>query len=183
MGSETSASVAGCFRTWSYLHNESVNILSHAVGFVVFVGLFVALWTASWPWPSDAVGTTTTATTTATTATNQAGDRAAVATYLAGVAVCFALSALFHTLLAHHAPRCAAAGMALDVAGVLVLMAGATVAKFPEKWHPRRFDLFGASHQIMHVMVLVAAVVFAVGTARSLAFRRTDGAVCRNNGF
>lgn len=34
--------------------------------------------------------------------------------------------------------------------------------QFPEKWFPRRFDVFGASHQIMHIMVVFAGLAFTI---------------------
>ena len=30
---------------------------------------------------------------------------------------------------------------------------------FPERWKPERFDIWGASHQIFHVFVVLAAVI------------------------
>lgn len=50
----------------------------------------------------------------------------ACGTYLVGVAVCFALSTAFHTLMAH-SEAVYLVGMKLDIQGVLVLMWGATV--------------------------------------------------------
>ncbi len=313
---EAAASVWACIHSWTYLHNESgvplyphppllfffvfppphtaVNILSHVAGAVLFVLLTAALVLDTWPWTRAPP-----ASSTAGPAPMRPADRRAAMAYLAGVAVCFVLSAAFHTLLCHRSPRVAARGMALDIAGILVLMAGATVplihfglacappaaraalhvatallggacaaaaggsagsgpprgtggllrrllasvqgpahghrraalfcgfaavsfaaplvwmsavaadpdwrrrvslwpgvlltlagntvgaaaytAKFPERWWPRRFDLLGASHQIMHMAVLAAAVAYAVGVDRALTFRRSaEGAVCRN---
>ncbi|ETS79760.1 hypothetical protein PFICI_09613 [Pestalotiopsis fici W106-1] len=43
--------------------------------------------------------------------------------------------------------------------------------KFPEAYCPRRFDLLGASHQIMHVMVVIAALSYA--KAMIVAFDQT----------
>jgi adiponectin receptor len=37
----------------------------------------------------------------------------------------------------------------------------ANVKQFPEAYCPRRFDIFGASHQIMHIMVVLAALAYA----------------------
>ena len=36
-------------------------------------------------------------------------------------------------------------------------------ARFPEKWYPRTFDIYGSSHQIMHVLVACGALSHAVG--------------------
>ncbi|KAL1865588.1 hypothetical protein VTK73DRAFT_5196 [Phialemonium thermophilum] len=48
--------------------------------------------------------------------------------------------------------------------------AAAYASKFPEKWFPRRFDIFGASHQIMHVMVLIAGIAYASAVLESFDF-------------
>lgn len=43
---------------------------------------------------------------------------------------------------------------------------GSDVLQVPERWFRRRFDIFGNSHQIMHVMVLCAALVHVFGLIR-----------------
>ncbi len=35
--------------------------------------------------------------------------------------------------------------------------------RFPEAWRPGRFDLWGASHQLFHVLVVLSAVVHLYG--------------------
>jgi len=40
--------------------------------------------------------------------------------------------------------------------------ASAYAFKFPEKWYPRRFDIFGASHQLMHIFIGIAAVMYSL---------------------
>ncbi|EPE05850.1 hemolysin-iii channel protein [Ophiostoma piceae UAMH 11346] len=283
---ETPSALA-CLASWFYLHNESVNILSHVAGAGLFAGLVATLWAGTWPWQpgTDYAGSIG----------NSTGDLLAATVYLAGVTICFTLSATYHTLLCH-SPGCAACGMALDISGVLLLMAGATtplihfglvcaasdsvrwifhalaavlgalcvasstrngppssatplltssllgyfsgpanghrrvllfcgfaavsfagpivwmayvtkdpdwprridlwpgvlgtlffntlgavayLLRFPEHIWPRRFDLVGASHQIMHIAVLAAAISLAIGVGHSLSFRRGEGAVCR----
>lgn len=69
------------------------------------------------------------------------------------------------------------------VAGTLLFNSVGFLAyttQFPERRWPRRFDLLGASHQLMHLAVLAAAVTYIVGVHRALAFRRGQGSVCRN---
>ncbi|ERT01370.1 hypothetical protein HMPREF1624_02615 [Sporothrix schenckii ATCC 58251] len=305
---EAHASYSTCFYSWTYLHNESVNILSHAFGTVACVGLAVTLWLDTWPWTLPSLQTRD----VMPNSGNSTADKLAATAYMLGVIVCFSLSALFHTLMCHSAD-CAARGMAMDITGVLVLMAGAVVplihfglacehayvrqafyvatavlgtlaaattweegpgpctssgpvasatdkglyrmliypirsmlhwasvqgpanghrraalflgfvtiscagplvwmrqadpadwaaridlwpgvigtllcnavgfvaytTHFPERRWPRRFDLVGASHQLMHLAVLAAAVTHIGGVNRALAFRRGEGAVCRN---
>jgi adiponectin receptor len=36
-------------------------------------------------------------------------------------------------------------------------------ARIPERWFPRRCDVLGSSHQIMHVLVVCGAAVYGVG--------------------
>ena len=48
--------------------------------------------------------------------------------------------------------------------------------KFPERWFPRRFDLLGSSHQLMHVLVVCGAACYSVGVLR--AFGYAQGRVC-----
>jgi len=52
------------------------------------------------------------------------------------------------------------------------------MSQFPERWFPRRFDCFGASHQLMHVFVLVAAVTYAVAVVKAFDFHHEQGSLC-----
>ena len=36
-------------------------------------------------------------------------------------------------------------------------------ARIPERWFPETFDVWGSSHQIMHVLVVMGAVSFERG--------------------
>ncbi|KAL4889832.1 hemolysin-III channel protein Izh2 [Aspergillus ambiguus] len=47
----------------------------------------------------------------------------------------------------------------------LVMLAGVFfyATRFPESWKPRRFDIWGASHQIFHLMVVAGAVIHWYG--------------------
>ncbi|KAL9579055.1 MAG: hypothetical protein Q9212_005332, partial [Teloschistes hypoglaucus] len=66
----------------------------------------------------------------------------------------------------------------LVLQGVLyILGAGVYVARVPERWYPVRFDVWGASHQIFHVMVLAAAGCHLVGLLRAYEYRKM-GLVC-----
>lgn len=35
--------------------------------------------------------------------------------------------------------------------------------RFPERWFRRTFDIFGASHQLMHVSVVIASLAWLAG--------------------
>jgi adiponectin receptor len=43
---------------------------------------------------------------------------------------------------------------------------------------PYRFDLYGASHQIFHVAVLIAAVIHFRGVAEAFNVARSDLHIC-----
>ena len=43
-------------------------------------------------------------------------------------------------------------------------------ARVPERWAPGRFDVVGASHQIMHVLVICGAVSHSIGLARAFDY-------------
>ncbi|CAL8576031.1 hypothetical protein XPA_001923 [Xanthoria parietina] len=60
-------------------------------------------------------------------------------------------------------------------------LVGATVyaARIPEKLCPYRYDIFGSSHQILHVAVVLAGVAHMVGLFRAFQFHHTQGSLCR----
>lgn len=63
----------------------------------------------------------------------------------------------------------------------LALNAMGTVAyacKFPEAIAPRSFDLFGASHQILHVAVICAGVTHMLGILQAFDFLHNKGNTC-----
>ncbi|KAH6668746.1 hypothetical protein B0J14DRAFT_546884 [Halenospora varia] len=39
--------------------------------------------------------------------------------------------------------------------------------RIPERWYPRRFDSYGASNQIMHVLVICGALLHTVGLVKA----------------
>lgn len=43
-------------------------------------------------------------------------------------------------------------------------------ARIPERWYPKRFDIFGSSHQIMHVLVICGAWCYSVGLLRAFDY-------------
>ncbi len=46
-----------------------------------------------------------------------------------------------------------------------------TKARFPERYHPGAFDVWGSSHQIFHIMVVLGAVLHFYGILASLDYR------------
>lgn len=43
-------------------------------------------------------------------------------------------------------------------------------ARVPERWKPGQFDLFGSSHQIFHVLVLLAAAAHLTGLLKAFDY-------------
>ncbi|OIW23008.1 mPR-like GPCR protein [Coniochaeta ligniaria NRRL 30616] len=56
-------------------------------------------------------------------------------------------------------------GMPYYLAEGALLILGATVyaTRFPEAWSPGRFDIYGGSHQLFHILVVMATIVQLVG--------------------
>ena len=61
--------------------------------------------------------------------------------------------------------------------GVLYI-AGAALyaARIPEKWAPGRFDIWGSSHQIFHVLVVLAAASHLVGLVKAFDYAHSQRA-------
>ncbi|KAK7953202.1 hypothetical protein PG988_013896 [Apiospora saccharicola] len=61
--------------------------------------------------------------------------------------------------------------------GLTVLCNGVGVVlyafKIPEKWYPKVFDIFGASHQIMHIMVVFAALAYSQAVLAAFDYRHS----------
>ena len=46
-------------------------------------------------------------------------------------------------------------------------------ARMPERWAPGKFDIWGSSHQIFHVLVLVAAALHLFGLIKAFDYRHS----------
>ena len=72
--------------------------------------------------------------------------------------------------------------MSLDWMGLMALfnLTGAVIyaARVPEKLRPLTYDLFGNSHQILHVAVILAGLSHMFGLLRAFDHRHTYGSVC-----
>lgn len=53
-----------------------------------------------------------------------------------------------------------------------------TVKQFPEKWFKRRFDIFGASHQILHLLVICAGLTHTFGLLQAFDYLHDHGNMC-----
>ncbi|KAI1808265.1 hemolysin-III channel protein-like protein Izh2 [Daldinia bambusicola] len=254
------ASLWSCLHSWSYLHNETINIFTHVVGAVIFLALPLYVFRTEIP-PRYKVATM--------------GDIIVCSIYFLGVGVCFTLSTMFHTFMCH-SEAAYSLGVKLDYQGIILLIWGANIAliyysmpcdlsariaywtfnsilaglcsyatfhpsiggahtgharailfatfgfcavvapnligllkhgfeeqnrrvglnwiaattlfnstgvvvyasKFPEKWYPRVFDIFGASHQIMHIMAVSAALAFAKAMLQAFDLHHQNPQIC-----
>ena len=68
--------------------------------------------------------------------------------------------------------------------GLGILNASGTAiyaARVPERWYPRRFDIYGSSHQIMHILVVCGAVSHAIGLIKAFDYwqlQKLSGNAC-----
>lgn len=62
----------------------------------------------------------------------------------------------------------------------LAYIAGAVIyaLRIPEKWQPGTYDIFGASHQIFHILVLVGAGCHLKSMVNAFDYLHTTGQVC-----
>ncbi|KAK0618913.1 mPR-like GPCR protein [Immersiella caudata] len=104
--SESSESVQASIASAWRLNNETINIHSHLVGGAVFTLLPIYFHLAFDPPLADAV---------------------VVSIFLEGVAICFLLSALFHTL-ENHSPKVSDFMNHLDHLGIVILVWGAGIS-------------------------------------------------------
>ncbi|CZT07732.1 related to membrane proteins, contain hemolysin III domain [Rhynchosporium graminicola] len=105
-----SGSFSQSMRSLRHIHNETVNIYSHLFGGILFTILPFYVYSTVYPRYSNV----------------QLADIVVFSTFFFGVAVCFFLSASFHTV-ANHSETVAALGNQLDYMGVVVLMWGSTI--------------------------------------------------------
>ncbi|POS82665.1 hypothetical protein EPUL_004488 [Erysiphe pulchra] len=170
-----SASFLKSFSSLGYLHNESVNIYSHLLGAIFFAILgsliyyfMIILHSSSSHYSSyygmmmkakkafsasTAYGSgdvTDTAITLATLASSPEEVKV-FSCFFAGAISCLAISGTYHSI-SNHSPTVARWGNKMDYVGIICL-----IARWPERSKPGFFDIWGSSHQIFHILVLVAA--------------------------
>ncbi|KAJ2901556.1 ADIPOR-like receptor SPBC12C2.09c [Zalerion maritima] len=97
------------------VHNESVNIWSHLLGSLAFLGLFVYAIHYGWEHVVDPRYETATK-----------GDRLAFACFFLGAVSCMGMSATFHCL-SNHSQRVQKWGNKLDYSGIVILIVGSYV--------------------------------------------------------
>lgn len=52
--------------------------------------------------------------------------------------------------------------------------------QIPERWYPRRYDIYGGSHQILHIMVILAGLAHMKGLIRAFDLSHTNASPCSN---
>ncbi|KAI8579882.1 hypothetical protein K450DRAFT_239531 [Umbelopsis ramanniana AG] len=50
--------------------------------------------------------------------------------------------------------------------------------RIPEKWYPGKFNIWGSSHQIFHVFVVIAAISHYIGVTRAVSFWHNNPGLC-----
>lgn len=105
-----SNSYLGSFKSLGYLHNESVNIWSHLLGAVAFLGLGGFLYTVIAPRYDTA----------------SPADLVVFACFFAGAVACLGMSATYHAI-SNHSPEVSKWGNKLDYSGIVFLIVGSYV--------------------------------------------------------
>ncbi|KAI8149276.1 pPR-type GPCR protein [Fennellomyces sp. T-0311] len=132
------ASYAKCFQSLFYLHNESVNIWSHLLGFVFFFGLGVHfLWAQPF---ADSL---------------TAADYVYFFSFLLGAMTCLGFSSTFHCVSCHSEPV-AAQWNRCDYAGIVTLIVGS--------FYPLLYYGFHC-HPTLQIFYLVVITVLGSFTA------------------
>ena len=57
----------------------------------------------------------------------------------------------------------------------------AYATRFPERWWRRTFDIYGASHQIMHIMIVIAGLAFLAGMLKAFDNVHSSGVIQTRN--
>ncbi|KAL0936237.1 ADIPOR-like receptor SPBC12C2.09c [Colletotrichum truncatum] len=105
-----SNSYIGSFKSLGYLHNESVNIWSHLLGALAFLGGGAFLYTVIAPRYETA----------------SASDIIVFSCFFGGAVACLGMSATYHAL-SNHSPAVAKWGNKLDYSGIVFLIVGSYV--------------------------------------------------------
>ncbi|OIW29273.1 hemolysin-III channel protein-like protein Izh2 [Coniochaeta ligniaria NRRL 30616] len=56
--------------------------------------------------------------------------------------------------------------------------AAAHATEFPERFFPRTYDIFGASHQIFHIMLLAGAITYTIALSQQFDFLHNTATTC-----
>ena len=64
------------------------------------------------------------------------------------------------------------------VAHILPLAVSSLTFKIPERWFPRRYDIVGSSHQILHFMVIFAGLAHMIGLVKAFDYLHPQDMPC-----
>ncbi|OKP07152.1 ADIPOR-like receptor SPBC12C2.09c [Penicillium subrubescens] len=172
-----SGSALDSFRSWLYIHNESVNIYSHLIPAVAFL-------LGEWYIPGYLT----------TRYHNITGNDSFIFTFFfLSAVICLGLSTTYHTMM-NHSYKVEQFCLRLDLVGIVVLMLGDFVSgiymvfwceplqrniywsmnKFPERWYPGKFNIYGSSHQLFHILVVFAVVAQLTGILWAFDYNYTN---------
>ncbi|PMD61317.1 Hly-III related protein [Hyaloscypha bicolor E] len=62
--------------------------------------------------------------------------------------------------------------------GLNLIGASAYATRIPERWYPRRHDIYGSSHQILHFMVIFAGLTHMIGLLSAFDYLHTQISPC-----
>lgn len=72
--------------------------------------------------------------------------------------------------------------MSVDWMGLIALFnltgAGIYAARNPETFWPLKYDIYGSSHQVLHIAVVLAGLAHMFGLFRAFDYLHTYGPVC-----
>ncbi|GAB7335560.1 hypothetical protein MBLNU13_g07898t2 [Cladosporium sp. NU13] len=170
------------FASLTHLHNESVNIYTHLVGAVLAFLAAVYAYEALRPRYEQATrqDITTIGAATMVVALFPRFRTPAWRPFRAFMFVAMGLSALFPVI--HGVKTFGVAQLERQIGlswlvtqGLLyILGAGIYAARIPEKLAPGSFDIWGSSHQIFHVLVVMAAGAHLIGLLKAFDYAHSS---------
>ncbi|KAK6155532.1 hypothetical protein DH2020_009780 [Rehmannia glutinosa] len=186
-------------------HNETLNVWTHLLGFLLFVGLtvanlidvpqladFITMFTAQYPSSAETnisnkfslivylTGITIMGTCTVITLLSPALSSGKCRSFRACLFVSMGLFGLVpavHALVANWNDPHRNITLAYESAMALSYLIGTVfyVSRVPERWRPGWFDLAGHSHQIFHVFVVMGALAHYGAALIFLRYRSRMG--------
>jgi adiponectin receptor len=69
---------------------------------------------------------------------------------------------------------------AISLLGYFILLYDSLLIyiKFPERWFKRTFDIWGASHQLLHIFVVMAGLTHTIGVLRCFDYLHSHADQC-----
>lgn len=71
-------------------------------------------------------------------------------------------------------------GLTYVIGTAILNIVGAIIysTRVPERWQPIRFDIYGHSHQLLHIIVIFAGLIYLVGLLRAIEFSHSQPGQC-----